>query len=85
MLLVVNTNSPLRCWNTKCTYAVSYLKGKETDSVQREKSLNEFSQNFNVEILENLESVKTTPETKYKIFFKINIQGFCYKEILNIF
>ena len=30
----------------------------------------EFSQNFNVEILENLESVKTTPETNYKIFFK---------------
>ena len=45
----------------------------------------EFSQNFNVEILENLESVKTTPETNYKIFLMINIQGFCYKEILNIF
>ena len=44
-----------------------------------------FSQNFNVEILESLESVKTTPETNYKIFLMINIQGFYYKEILNIF
>ena len=45
----------------------------------------EFSQNFNVENLENLECVKTTPETNYKICLMINIQGFCDKEILHIF
>ena len=44
-----------------------------------------FSQNFNVGKLENLESVKTTPETNYKIFLMINIQGFCNKEIWHIF
>ena len=44
--------------------------------------LYEFSQNFNVE---NLESVKTTPETNCKIFLMINIQGFCDKDILHIF
>ena len=45
----------------------------------------EFSQNFNVEYLENLESVLTMPETNFKLFLKINIQGFCDKEILHIF
>ena len=45
----------------------------------------EFSQNFNVEYLENLESVKTIPETNFKIFLKIKIQGFCDKEILCVF
>ena len=45
----------------------------------------EFSQNFNMENLENPECVKTTPETNYQIFLMINIQGFCDKEILHIF
>ena len=47
--------------------------------------VDEFSQNFNVEYLENLECVKTMPETNFKIFLKIKIQGFCDKEILHIF
>ena len=33
----------------------------------------------------NLESVKTTPETNYKIFLMINMQGFCEKEIIRVF
>ena len=45
----------------------------------------EFSQNFNVEYLENLESVKTMPETNFKVFLKIKIQEFSDKEILHIF
>ena len=39
----------------------------------------EFSQNFNVE------NQETTPETNFKIFLMINIQGFCDKEILRLF
>ena len=45
----------------------------------------EFSQNFTVENMENLESVKNTVESNFKTCLIINIESFHDKEILQIF
>ena len=48
-------------------------------------SLFEFSQNFTVENMENLESVKIIAKSNFKVRLKGNIQSFHHKEILQIF
>ena len=45
----------------------------------------EFSQNFTVEYMENLESVKSIAKSNFKMVLIGNIQGFYDEEILRIF